>query len=307
MTTSLSAPTRGSVWNRIAATAEALESATAGSEPPLPAVMRSRFYLGQYELVQRWVDTEIDRTAGIPHEIGVIDWGAGNGHDAVFRHLSGDAVVATSLASPESSPYVGVLQQVTERLDVPLRLSDDPVVLPFDDASAAVVVGLGVLEHVHQGGGSQEASLAEINRVLVPRGAFVCAHLPSSRSAIEKVHRRSGVTSHDRLFSLTEVRSLAEKAGFEVARHTYTGAIPSQRHRGAPHPGWPGLRRRSTGCCASRPGRLPDRRPVRTESPAGAAQGVRPELTASVTRRAGDRRIVWWRPRPGRCPRGCWR
>ncbi len=200
----------------------------AQSGVPAASHVKSPVYLGQYLRLHAAVDAQLERlrVLGDPNPL-IVDWGAGIGHFSYVRQQLGDRVEAHTLRDPEAAPYSTSLEILSEYSDLPTRPTDEPVRLPFEDGEVGIFVSCGVLEHVHEGGGSVQDSMEEIARVLRPGGAFVCAHLPRTKSWIEWSHRRSGGSHHDRLFRRDEVLRLHEGTDLEPARELARyGVIP---------------------------------------------------------------------------------
>jgi SAM-dependent methyltransferase len=113
----------------------------------------------------------------------VLDWGCGNCHLSFF--LLHNQQKTTAYGFGETS--------------APKEIADNPlfefvaadtkeaVKLPFEDCSFDIAVSMGVLEHVHDTGGDQLASLKEINRILRHDGFFLCVHLPYSTGWVESM------------------------------------------------------------------------------------------------------------------------
>jgi SAM-dependent methyltransferase len=152
----------------------------------------------------------------------VLDWGTGNGHFSYFLTRTGHRVTGYTL---EGASYAGWLGNPYERfVTAPI---DEPVRLPFPDASFDAVGSVGVLEHVREGGGDEAASLAEIGRVLRPGGLFLCYHLPCHASLIEAVARMlGGHHQHRYRYTRADVERLMRGAGLEILEHATYGAVP---------------------------------------------------------------------------------
>ena len=95
---------------------------------------------------------------------------------------------------------------------------DNPFTIPFDDNRFSSVFSIGVLEHVHETGGNQEASMREIFRVLRPGGIFICVHLPNSNGWIEPFAKTIGLRGnyHDQKYTEKTASSLFEKNGLSI-------------------------------------------------------------------------------------------
>lgn len=136
----------------------------------------------------------------------VLDWGCGNGHVSFFLTRHGFQTVGLSFDEP---PELLADQPLFHHVP-----GDDPVRLPFDDGRFAAAVSMGVLEHVHETGGDQRASLAELSRVLEPGGTLLVFHLPNRYTWIEWVVRmvnpwlRQPMHQHSRLYTRAEVQRL---------------------------------------------------------------------------------------------------
>jgi ubiquinone/menaquinone biosynthesis C-methylase UbiE len=66
----------------------------------------------------------------------------------------------------------------------------DLVSRPVEDGYVTTAVSMSVLEHVHETGGDQRASLAELSRVLQSGGVLLVFHLPNPYTWTEFVVRQ---------------------------------------------------------------------------------------------------------------------
>jgi SAM-dependent methyltransferase len=161
-------------------------------------------YEKSYELVQRHV----------PPGGTVLDWGAGNGHFGLFLLKCGYRAHAFTLH--DSPIYKAFIDAINSRFGNEYhKVQGDPVAhavsLPYNDASFDGVCSIGVLEHVREFGGNEIGSLREIRRILVPGGIFICTKFPNRTSYVERLRR-----GHKYLFSLSDIRQMADEAGFEL-------------------------------------------------------------------------------------------
>lgn len=156
----------------------------------------------------------------------VLDWGCGNGHFSRFLLAQGRSVCGYSYEPPPefvlSDPRFLFVPGVT----------DDPRSLPFADATFDAVFSVGVLEHVHELGGDEQTSVAEVVRVLRPGGRFFVFHLPNRTSWIEgaaRLHNRIRATPvhvHHRRFGSRDVSALFAPHGVRVIARGRYAAFP---------------------------------------------------------------------------------
>lgn len=169
-------------------------------------------YLRLYKLWRRYV----------PAGAEVLDWGAGRGHFTYFLLRSGYRPTAYSFLSSDFERWLpkGPFRFVPGS-------EQEPVHLPFGDASFDAVASIGVLEHVRETGGDESKSLAEIARVLKPGGVFVCWHFPNRWSWIDLLARRvPGKHRHHWRYTRGDVRRLVAGAGLELAETGRYGVLP---------------------------------------------------------------------------------
>jgi SAM-dependent methyltransferase len=177
----------------------------------------SHQYLRLYDLTRRY----------IPGGAEVLDWGTGSGHFAYFLIRSGFRTTGFSLFD---DPVPAVLADSGYRFV--MGDAADPVTLPFEDESFDVVASIGVLEHVRETGGDEEASLREIRRVLRPGGTFLCYHLPNRYSWIDLAARTIKAGHHTYRYTPDEIVSLVGGAGLrllEQRRYAFLPRLPLHR------------------------------------------------------------------------------
>ncbi len=164
--------------------------------------------LSQYRIAYRKTDQYVKPPAE------VLDWGAGNGHFSYFLTSRNIKTVGYSFdAFPPALASEPLFSYV---------LGQDPVSLPFGNASFDAVLSVGVLEHVHEVGGDQRASLLEIHRVLKTGGLFLCFHLPNKYTWIEcivrAVNRLTGpkIHQHSKLYTAGSFNDLLRGTSFQI-------------------------------------------------------------------------------------------
>lgn len=135
----------------------------------------------------------------------ILDWGAGWGQTSLLLRAHGLAVVAYDVEDKQAAG--GLLAGA----GVPYVVRDGPD-LPFAAHEFDAVLNCGVVEHVED----PTAALAELRRVLVPRGWLFTYHLPNRHAWTEWLGRRLGGFYHERTYTRQEAVALFERAGFEV-------------------------------------------------------------------------------------------
>lgn len=166
----------------------------------------------------------------------ILDWGAGFGQNSARLAAAGFDVEAFDYR-PQDHARPGGRQPFDRYPDLEVFVEkDDPVALPYGDASFDAVLSMGVLEHV----ADPHASLDEIRRVLRPRGRLWVFKLPNRFSYTERLGRRAGYYWHgmlpdDRLYTLGSAVALVRAHGFEVVQARRANMLPLNR----PGERWP--------------------------------------------------------------------
>ena len=153
----------------------------------------------------------------------VLDWGCGNGHFSYFLAKCGLKPHIFSLDDPP--PLLSLLRR--EEYEFAKGDKSDPVTLPYPNGFFDRVVSVGVLEHVREFGGSEEASLREIFRILKPGGLFIGYHIPNSWSWIEFLASFFPRKHHHRWrYGRPKLRRFLEQAGFKILELQSYGILP---------------------------------------------------------------------------------
>lgn len=191
-------------------------------------------YCKLYELMAQYV----------PAGSQVLDWGTGSGHFSYYLMRAG--YQATGFGFSDWP----LLCQDLAREQASLAKSCDyayqqgspeqPIALPFANASFDAVVSVGVLEHVRETGGDELASLKEVYRILKPGGCFICYHFPNRYSWIEFLARRTQRFSHPYLFTAQDIRALVEATPFQLLNLGRYALLPRNIWQTpiARHPRW---------------------------------------------------------------------
>lgn len=170
-----------------------------------------------YEAILDEIAARVRRTpAGA--DAHILDWGGGPGFLSFLLESLGLKTTYYDLKYDYPS-YDYVLGRVAADKHF---VGEDPVTLPFPDATFDAVISCGVLEHVPDAPGS----LREINRVLKPGGLFFVYHFPNTWSWTEAIAGAMGRDTHD--VRWTRGRLLAElrDADFSIERFDYRYLVP---------------------------------------------------------------------------------
>lgn len=156
----------------------------------------------------------------------ILDWGCGFGHMSYLLRRRSFDVVSFDVADALRDRLLPLSQEIS------VTVGTDPVRLPFDDTRFDAVLSCGVLEHVPD----ENGSLAEIRRVLKPRGAFFIFNLPQKHSYKEFLIERFRLGyTHERTYTLDSARALLTKHGFQIAWSRRSGMLP---HNMTGFPAW---------------------------------------------------------------------
>jgi SAM-dependent methyltransferase len=178
---------------------------------------KQRLASGRAELASMWQKVR-DALDGAST---VLDWGCRHG---VFAWLARRELGGTAVLHGCDTVRPGTYAPFHEAAGLTYTQLEHPWLLPYPDASFDVVLAGGVLEHVP----NDTMSLAELWRVLAPRGRLVLTHLPNRWSASEWLSRRRWpAQAHLRRYGLGETRRRLLHSGFAPLRSGYHHLVPA--------------------------------------------------------------------------------
>jgi SAM-dependent methyltransferase len=181
---------------------------------------------GQYAYIYltQFVKAFSEKHFGRPFsDLSVLDWGCGKGHvskmvlDLGPRHLD-----SCDIVSAEADSAFGQEVPIIRRFNISVEPLRHHYLLPYESDILDIVLSVGVLEHVSD----EQASLAEIFRVLKPGGLFFCFFLPTKFSWTQQLSRLRGVNYHDRLYTKARVQEMLRTAGLEPLDLWYRQFLP---------------------------------------------------------------------------------
>ena len=188
------------------------------------AVHPDDWWLQQTELTTLGYETILSeiaarvRTTPAGSDAHILDWGGGPGFLSYLLESLGLTTTYYDIKYDYPS-YDYVLERLAAEKHF---VGDDPVTLPFPDASFDAVISCGVLEHVPDARGS----LREINRVLKPGGLFFVYHFPNRWSWTEALAGLMGRTTHDVRWTKSHLLAEVRNAGFDIERFDYRYMVP---------------------------------------------------------------------------------
>jgi SAM-dependent methyltransferase len=158
------------------------------------------------------IANEIARHLPPTRSLRLLDWGALAGQMSYLLARRGLDVTSYHY-DPHARDFDGRSTYHFTDLELPLVTGNDPVALPFSDASFAAVLSCGVLEHVDD----ERGSLREMHRILKPGGVFFIYQLPQKGSWLEYFirHFKLGYT-HERYYTAHSIQRLLAAEGFEI-------------------------------------------------------------------------------------------
>jgi SAM-dependent methyltransferase len=186
---------------------------------------------GQYLYVYltRFVKALSERHFGRPFsDVSVLDWGCGKGHvSKLVRELGPKHLESCDILSDKDDSSFGQETPLIKRFGIQVRPLEHEYILPYEDKAFDVLLSVGVLEHVP----NDRASLAEITRVLKPRGLFFCFFLPTDLSWTQKLAHLRGNYYHDRFYNERLVSDMLGSAGLKLLDVWYRQLLPKNSVR----------------------------------------------------------------------------
>ena len=183
-----------------------------------PAGQYAYIYLTQY------IKAFAERHFAVPFDnLTVLDWGCGKGHvTKLIGDLHPQKLVSCDILSERDDSTFGQATPLIDHFNITVTPLTHESNLPFPDATFDIVVSFGVLEHVP----NDQASIAEIVRVLKPNGLFFCFYLPTKLSWTQKVARSRGDEYHDRLYTESSINRLLTPVHLQLRDLWYRQMFP---------------------------------------------------------------------------------
>lgn len=186
-----------------------------------PSGQYAYIYLTQY--IKAIAEYHFQRPFG---QIDVLDWGCGKGHvSKLFHDLGPHRIESCDIELDKDDSAFGQQTPILQRFQISVTPLRHPSKLPYPDASFDVVVSFGVLEHV----ADDDASIAEIDRILKPGGLFFCFFLPTKYSWTQKLSRSGGDQYHDRLYTRKSIDNLLQPVHLRLRDIWYRQLLPKNK------------------------------------------------------------------------------
>lgn len=150
----------------------------------------------------------------------VLDFGCHHGFDACvykLRHMDALELYGCDVVSEQA------YQPFYHFSGIQYKQVTHPYLLDYTDEYFDVVVSNGVLEHVMD----DMASLRELYRVLKPSCTLIVTCLPNYYSYTEWVQRKRHHPSHDRLYTVFQVRKMLKEVGFSLVHYDRFFMLPT--------------------------------------------------------------------------------
>src|SRR5680860_763610 len=154
----------------------------------------------------------------IPRNSKVLDWGCGYGDISYLLKNKRPDLKIQLYDIFYSNPW----KTLIKKAGLDKILSRDQKKIPFGENSFDAIIAAGVLEHVED----QECSLAELYRILKPKGQLFVYLYPNSFSYTEKFQKLIGNPYHNKALRMNELKSLLKKHGFEIKKEQYNFMLP---------------------------------------------------------------------------------
>lgn len=113
--------------------------------------------------------------------------------------------------------------------DLPVRLQENPLSLPFEDESFEFVTAVCVYHHVEPK--DRAALTAEVRRILTSGGLFVVIEHNPLNPATRIIVSRTPVDANAKLLRATETESLLRQSGIEPFEKSYFLYVPQSLYQ----------------------------------------------------------------------------
>jgi SAM-dependent methyltransferase len=113
--------------------------------------------------------------------------------------------------------------------DLPVRLQEDPLVIPFPNESFEFATAVCVYHHIELE--DRAALTAEVRRVLVPGGIFVLIEHNPLNPATRLIVRRAPIDANAKLLRAGEAESLLRGNGLSPIEKAYFLYLPERLYR----------------------------------------------------------------------------
>lgn len=196
---------------------EVIESADTHFNLANPACINVYSFFANYtvELTKHYFEKPIG-------DVKILDWGCGRGLNTFLLNELGAKPVSCDLNVDTIDSTFGQVTPIIDHFNIDVIPLNHPYELPFESNSFDVVLSYGVLEHVSH----DFESLKEINRILKDGGLLLCYFLPYFLSWTQPVSRLTGLFTHDRLYSKSQVYKLLNDSKFDLLDMWHRQILP---------------------------------------------------------------------------------
>ena len=165
----------------------------------------------------------------------ILDFGTGSGYNSLLLVEEGYSVTAIDIdnyRAYQQNEYNKLmtkdqikLWELLEAMYNKLSFSHYETRIPHGDNTFDAVFAYAVIEHIPDT--ILTNTLAEIHRVLKPKGVFFVSRLPRKLSCSEFITRSLKIPSHERLYGDAEAVKVLRNAGFEIVSRSFVEMLPA--------------------------------------------------------------------------------